>query len=78
MRWMMILYLVVAGVFLLIAPWTALWDRNLIVRLISDPWRADFWNLWLRALVASFGVAHLGLAAGDLYLWWRRASRKPS
>lgn len=74
-RVLFLIYCVEAGVFLLLAPWSAGWDRNMLL------WNAGaFESVWLhpafRGGVSGFGLVHLVWGAHDLDLWLssRRAS----
>ena len=48
-------YLIEAGLVLLIAPWTALWERNVFAGML--PWLRD----WMSLAVVRGGVALVGL-----------------
>jgi hypothetical protein len=81
MRWntvatlLFVLYCVEVGVFLLVSPWTATWDRLVIgvpSRLLHDV----YLNASFRGAVSGFGVVHILWGAHDLELWLARRERK--
>jgi len=48
-------YLIEAGLLLVVAPWTALWDRNFFARLV--PWLGT----WMASGFVRGGVTGIGL-----------------
>ncbi len=60
-----VIYCVEAGVFLVLAPWTAVWDR-LLIQLPLTELRSLVLAPWLRAAVSGFGLVHLVWGAHDL------------
>jgi len=76
-RFLFILYCVEAGTFLLLAPWSSLWDRQ----VVQIPW-AELRGLALHPLMRSalsgFGLVHLVWAAHDLDSWLVRRRTTPT
>ena len=70
-RLLFVLYCVEAGVFLLLAPWSPVWDR-----VWAQVPLAGLYPLALkpvvRAAVSGFGLVHLVWGAHDLELWLER------
>ena len=78
-RILFILYCVEAGVFLILAPWTANWDRTLIQ--LPFGWARDLvLHPFTRGAVSGFGLVHLLWGTHDLELWLakRRLGRESS
>ena len=77
-RLLFILYCVEAGIFLILAPWSALWDRTLIE--LPFGWARTFGlHPLLRGGVTGFGLVHLVWGTHDLELWLsRRRLRRES
>jgi hypothetical protein len=69
-RILFILYCVETGVFLVLAPWSLLWDRSL-VQLPANGLRSVFLHPALRGGVTGFGLVHLVWGAHDLDAWLR-------
>lgn len=70
-RFLFILYCVEVGTFLLLAPWSALWDRQ----VVQIPWmelRGMALHPLLRSTLTGFGLIHLVWAAHDLDGWLLR------
>lgn len=67
-RILFILYCVEAGVFLILAPWSANWDRTLIQLPVG--WLRDLvLEPFTRGAVTGFGLVHLLWGTHDLELW---------
>ncbi len=76
-RILFILYCVEAGTFLVLAPWSPLWDRTL-VQVQLDLVRTTGLHPVFRAAVTGFGLIHLVWGAHDLdELIFRRKLRAP-
>lgn len=76
-RFLFILYCVEAGTFLLLAPWSSVWDRQ----VVQIPWmelRGLALQPLLRSLLTAFGAVHLVWAAHDLDLWLLRRRPAPT
>jgi hypothetical protein len=67
-RWLFILYCVEAGVFLVLAPWSLLWDRGCL-GLPMPSLRQACLHPVLRGGVSGFGLVHLLWGAHDLDAW---------
>jgi hypothetical protein len=74
-RLVFILYCIEVGVILLLAPWSAAWDRN-VVQIPFAALRNLALQPALRGAISGFGVVHLVWAAHDFDLWLRSRSRK--
>lgn len=68
-----VLYCVEIGLFLVLAPWTVLWDRTL-GHLPSQLLVAAALHPAVRAGVSGFGLIHLIWGAHDLSLFLRHRS----
>jgi hypothetical protein len=76
-RILFILYCIEAGTFLVLAPWSPVWDRTLI-QIPNEILRAFLLHPYLRAAVTGFGLVHLVWGAHDLDdLIFRRRLRAP-
>jgi hypothetical protein len=76
-RILFILYCVEAGTFLVLAPWSTVWDRTLI-QISFDLLRTAALHPLARAAVTGFGLIHLVWGAHDLdELIFRRKLRAP-
>lgn len=76
-RILFILYCVEAGTFLVLAPWSTVWDRTLI-QIPFDLLRTAVLHPFSRAAVTGFGLIHLVWGAHDLdELIFRRKLRDP-
>jgi hypothetical protein len=76
-RILFILYCIEAGTFLVLAPWSPVWDRTLI-QIPHEILRAFALHPFLRAAVTGFGIVHLVWGAHDLDdLIFRRRLRAP-
>ena len=64
-RILFILYCIEAGTFLVLAPWSPVWDRMLI-QVSSQALRAFGLYPFVRAAVTGFGLVHLVWGAHDL------------
>ncbi|HEV2854107.1 MAG TPA: hypothetical protein VHC97_15030 [Thermoanaerobaculia bacterium] len=64
-RILFILYCVEAGTFLVLAPWSPIWDRTLIP-VSFDLLRTFSLHPVVRAAVTGFGLIHLVWGAHDL------------
>jgi hypothetical protein len=67
-RWLFILYCVEAGVFLVLAPWSFVWDRGCLA-LPLPGLRAVCLHSVVRGGAAGFGLVHLVWGAHDLDVW---------
>jgi hypothetical protein len=70
-----VVYCLEMGIFLLLWPWSASWDRA----WSQLPWYdARHYGLspLLRSVVSGFGVVHLVWGAHDFELWLRRLRRQ--
>jgi hypothetical protein len=64
-RLLLVIYFVEAGLLLLVAPWSAFWERNLFVERI--PWLGDtLTNHFVRGAVSGVGVICLAAAVVEL------------
>jgi hypothetical protein len=76
-RILFILYCIEAGTFLVLAPWSPVWDRTLI-QISNELLRAVALHPLLRAAMTGFGLIHLVWGAHDLDdLIFRRRLRAP-
>jgi hypothetical protein len=76
-RILFILYCIEAGTFLVLAPWSPVWDR-LMIQLPGEILRAFGLYPVARAAVTGFGLIHLVWGAHDLDdLLFRRRVRAP-
>ena len=76
-RLLFILYCVEAGTFLLLAPWSPVWDRTL-AQIPLEMLRAAGLHPMVRAAISGFGIVHLVWGAHDLdELIFRRKLRAP-
>ncbi len=76
-RILFILYCIEAGTFLVLAPWSPVWDR-LMVQLPGEILRTFGLYAVARAAVTGFGLIHLVWGAHDLDdLLFRRRVRAP-
>jgi hypothetical protein len=76
-RILFILYCIEAGTFLVLAPWSPVWDRTL-VQIPFDLLRELVLHPVFRAGVTGFGLIHLVWGAHDLdELIFRRRLRAP-
>jgi len=76
-RILFILYCIEAGTFLVLAPWSPVWDRTLI-QIPNELLRAVALHPLLRAAMTGFGLIHLVWGAHDLDdLIFRRRLRAP-
>ncbi len=78
-RLLFILYCVEAGLFLIMAPWSPVWDRN-IVQIPLAALRTLALHPAARGAVTGFGLVHLVWGAHDLdaLLALRRTPRAQS
>jgi hypothetical protein len=76
-RLVFVLYCVEVGAFLLLAPWSSVWDRT-VVQIPFATLRHLALHPLLRGATSGFGLVHLVWAAHDLDLWLqRRRPQKP-
>lgn len=76
-RLLFILYCVEAGTFLVLAPWSPVWDRTLI-QIPLELLRNACLHPIVRSGVSGFGIIHLVWGAHDLdELIFRRKLRAP-
>jgi hypothetical protein len=73
-----ILYCIVAGTFLVEAPWNPIWDRALVQVIPGELLRTLALTPLVRAALTGFGLVHLVWGAHDLdELIFRRHLRAP-
>jgi len=76
-RILFILYCVEAGTFLVLAPWSPIWDRTLVL-IPFEAVRTVAFHALVRAAVSGFGLIHLLWGAHDLdELIFRRKASAP-
>jgi hypothetical protein len=76
-RILFILYCIEAGTFLVLAPWSPVWDRT-VIQLPLEMLRSLGFHALFRAMVTGFGLIHLVWGAHDLdELIFRRRLRAP-
>lgn len=81
MRWaswvkvLFILYCIEAGTLMLMAPWTAAWDR-VAVQIPVVALRGFSLHPFVRSAISAFGAIHLVWAAHDLDLMLSRLKAK--
>jgi hypothetical protein len=76
-RVLFILYCIEAGTFLVLAPWSPIWDRTLM-QASFETLRIFFLHPLTRSGVTGFGLVHLVWGAHDLNeLIFRRKLRGP-
>lgn len=74
MRWntattlLFVFYCVEVGVFFVIAPWTATWDR-LVISLPVPLLHELYLDPAIRGAVSGFGIVHMLWGAHDLEQW---------
>jgi hypothetical protein len=75
-RILFVLYCIEAGTFLVLAPWSPVWDRMLL-QLPGELLRAIALYPFVRAAVTGFGLIHLVWGAHDLdeLIFRRRTAR---
>ncbi len=73
-RVLFVLYCVEAGAFLLLAPWSLVWDRT-IAEISRGGLYAFLSHPAVRGAVSGFGLVHLLWGAHDLDLWLKQRSR---
>jgi hypothetical protein len=77
LRILFILYCIEAGTFLVLAPWSPVWDRTLM-QIPGELLRALALSAVVRAAVTGFGLTHLVWGAHDLdEIIFRRRLRAP-
>lgn len=62
-----------AGLALLLLPWTDSWEQNYFGNL-APGWRALWMNSYFRGAVSGLGAANLYVALAELF-WLRRSAR---
>ncbi|MDH3745479.1 MAG: hypothetical protein OES47_10310 [Acidobacteriota bacterium] len=67
-RLLFVFYCVEAGSFLLLAPWSMVWDRTL-AEISLGAFYSFLAHPAARGAVSGFGLVHLVWAAHDLDLW---------
>ena len=67
--------IIIAGVLLVLTPWTGLWERNYFVREAPVRVRAVFESGIVRGAVTGFGLAHLVLASAEAAGFLREVAR---
>jgi hypothetical protein len=76
-RLLFILYCVEAGTFLLLAPWSPVWD-SLLIQIPLQVVHTAFFHPLVRAGMSGFGIVHLVWGAHDLdEILFRRKLRAP-
>lgn len=70
-RVLFVLYCIEAGVLLLLAPWSASWDRT-VSRIPSLALQVVLFHPALRGAVSGFGLVHLVWGVHDLDQWLAR------
>ena len=60
-----VLYCLEAGVFFIVAPWTAFWIHHPLLHL-SPGIAALVDNSYFRGLISGFGIAHLVVAVNEV------------
>ncbi len=70
-RLLFVLYCVEAGVFLLLAPWSPMWERVLAHMPLGELYPLALRPI-VRSAVSGFGLVHLVWGAHDLELWLER------
>ncbi len=64
------------GVFLLAAPWSAIWETATI-SLLPTAWGGIARAGWLRGFVSGLGLLNLAVAAADGLRLWRSLGTPP-
>jgi len=75
LSFLLVVYCLEMGIFLLLWPWSGAWDRV----WTQVPWyTARIYGLspMLRSVVSGFGILHLVWGAHDFELWIRRLRRQ--
>jgi hypothetical protein len=76
-RILFILYCIEAGTFLVLAPWSPVWDRS-VIQIPFEMVRSLGFHPLFRATVTGFGLVHLVWGAHDLdEMIFRRRLRAP-
>ena len=74
-RCLLIVYLLETGLLLVIAPWSTLWDRNLL--LAWFPLLGGIAQLTVvRGAVSGVGIVNLWAGAWELFAWIRATARR--
>jgi hypothetical protein len=73
---LLIVFCIELGTFLIVFPWTGLWDSNLFssIRPEWHGWREVWNNAYVRGAISGLGVINLYIALGEIFRL-RRFSR---
>ncbi|MCG3193294.1 MAG: hypothetical protein L6R30_13805 [Thermoanaerobaculia bacterium] len=74
LRILFIVYLLEAGAFLTMSPWSRFWQHR-IAGQAPEFWASLLMSPFVRGFVSGVGLLHLMVAIRDLELWRREASR---
>ena len=64
--WIFILFCLELGFFLLVCPWSVLWDHSFFPKL-GPAWREYWDNAYLRGAVSGLGVLNLYIALVEIF-----------
>jgi hypothetical protein len=72
---LLVAYLFIAGIALVLVPWTPVWERNYFLQQIPLALRPVLTGAVARGAVTGFGLAHLVLASAEAAGFLREAVR---
>ena len=71
-----IVFCMEVGIFLLIFPWSDLWDRNFFSSLSLSPMWRHYWdNAYWRGLISGLGVVNVYISLTEIFRLRRFARR---
>ena len=65
------------GFFLVIFPWTEVWENNYFSSLVPE-WRQHWDNMYVRGAVSGLGVVNLWISFAEIVRLRRFARRRPA
>lgn len=71
-----IMFCMTVGTFLLLFPWSDLWDRNLFPSLAPD-WRLYWDNSYFRGAVSGLGIVNVYISLVEVFRLRRFVRRAP-
>jgi hypothetical protein len=74
LRILFIVYLLEAGAFLCMAPWSRFWDQRIVNRSPAF-WATLLHSPFARGFITGLGLIHIFVAIRDLELWRREYSQ---
>lgn len=76
LRALFVLYVLEAGAFLTLAPWSRLWSLRVVARS-PDAARGLLSSPYFRSFLVGVGLLHLAVAVAEIEAW-RREPRSPA